>query len=68
MAALFNTPKAPEVKPTAPLPDELSPGVLEARRRRAAEIMGRGGRRSTLLQEGEGEAGATTFTDSKLGG
>ena len=63
MAALFS-PKTPEVKPAAPLPDEYSPGVLEARRRQQANMMGRGGRRSTILSEDEGG----TFTDGKLGG
>lgn len=50
MAALFSTPKMPEVKPPAPLPDQYSPGVLEARRRRVGQIMSRGGRESTLLE------------------
>lgn len=65
MAGLFGA-KAPEVKPAAPLPDEYSPGVLEARRRQQANMMGRGGRRSTILSE-EGDNGGT-FTDGKLGG
>lgn len=63
MSALFS-PKTPEVKPSAPLPDEYSPGVLEARRRQQANMMGRGGRRSTILSEDEGG----TFSDGKLGG
>ena len=64
MAGLFS-PKTPEVKPSAPLPDEYSPGVLEARRRQQMDMMGRGGRRSTILSE-EGDSG--TFTGGKLGG
>lgn len=65
MAGLFGI-KQPEVKPTAPLPDEYSPGVLEARRRQTASMMGRGGRQSTMLSEGEQPGG--TFTGTKLGG
>lgn len=64
MAGLFGA-KAPEVKPAAPLPDEYSPGVLEARRRQQMEMMGRGGRRSTILSEDEGGG---TFNSGKLGG
>lgn len=64
MAALFGA-KTPEVKPSAPLPDEYSPGVLEARRRQQMDMMGRGGRRSTILSE---EDSGGTFTDGKLGG
>ncbi len=64
MAALFS-PKTPEVKPAAPLPDEYSPGVLEARRRQQMDMMGRGGRRSTILSE-EGDSGI--FSGGKLGG
>ncbi len=64
MAGLFS-PKTPEVKPSAPLPDEYSPGVLEARRRQQANMMGRGGRRSTILSEDDSP---DTFTGGKLGG
>jgi hypothetical protein len=64
MAALFS-PKTPEVKAAAPLPDEYSPGVLEARRRQQMDMMGRGGRRSTILSE-EGDSGI--FSGGKLGG
>jgi hypothetical protein len=64
MAALFS-PKMPETKPTAPLPDETSPGVLEARRRQQASMMGRGGRASTMLSDNE-DGGL--FTGGKLGG
>lgn len=65
MASLFGI-KQPEVKPAAPLPDEYSPGVLEARRRQTAAMMGRGGRRDTMLSQDE-QPGAN-FTDTKLGG
>jgi hypothetical protein len=64
MAALFS-PKTPEVKPAAPLPDEYSPGVLEARKRAALGIGTREGRRSTILSEDEGGG---TFNSGKLGG
>lgn len=63
MAGLFGM-KQPEVKPTAPLPDEMSPGVLEARRRQQQAMMGRGGRSSTLLSEEQGGM----YSDTKLGG
>lgn len=43
---------APTPQPTAPMPDNLSPQVLEARRRRSTEAMARGGRASTLLSNG----------------
>jgi hypothetical protein len=64
MAALFS-PKMPETKPTAPLPDDMSPGVLEARRRQRSNMMGRGGRADTMLSEGEDRG---IFTGTKLGG
>ena len=65
MAGLFGM-KQPEVKPTAPLPDESSPGVLEAQRRQRQQMFGRGGRSSTILSEGQDSNGM--FTDTKLGG
>lgn len=64
MAGLFAQ-KTPEVKPAAPLPDEYSPGVLEARRRQQANMMGRGGRRSTILSEDDNGG---MFSGGKLGG
>lgn len=40
---------APTPKPPAPMPDEGSAGVREARRKAQMDIMGRAGRQSTIL-------------------
>jgi hypothetical protein len=49
MGGLFSKPKIPDPQPPAPMPDEQSPGVLEARRNQLNSIMSRSGRRSTIL-------------------
>jgi hypothetical protein len=55
MGMLFGRPKAPPIqpppppRPVAPLPDETSPTVREARRDARASLIDRGGRESTIL-------------------
>lgn len=49
----------PAPTPAATMPDDQSPAVLEARRRKAADIMARGGRTSTILTT-EGQRGSDT--------
>lgn len=44
----------PTPKPVAPMPDPTSPLVIEARRRRTAEILQRGGRESTIMSDDKG--------------
>lgn len=55
---------APTPQPTAPMPDPEDPANREARRNRAAKILGRGGRSSTILTtpESRGE-----YSGEKLG-
>lgn len=50
MSGLFKTPK-PAVTPTLPMPDENDPAILEAKRRRMMETLGRSGRGSTILDD-----------------
>lgn len=59
-AALTPKPKPP--KPQAPtrMPDPEDPEVLEARRRRVADVQARSGRESTILSD-------DTFANSLLG-
>lgn len=59
MAGLFSKPKVPD--PT-PIPDANSAEVVEARRRKQAEIIGRSGRMSTDLS-----GGGATYANSLLG-
>lgn len=61
MGGLFSKPKIPEPQPPAPMPDENSPGVLEAQRRNLNAIMSRSGRRSTILS---GDTNAKTSVPS----
>ena len=54
MAGLFmpkmpQAPKIPEPTPPAPMPDQQSPAVLEARRQQQMGAMQRAGRSSTIL-------------------
>lgn len=53
MAGLFKA-KKPEVKPVAPMPDENDPAIRAAKRKQVSQMMGMGGRRSTILSEGFG--------------
>lgn len=70
MSSLFSPPKPAPVLPTpaptppATMPDDQSPAVLEARRRRAAEILARSGRTSTILTAPDQRGTDTTITDS----
>lgn len=54
MAAFFKTPKPAPVKPVAPMPDENDPAIRAAKRKQGLQMMGMGGRRSTILSEGFG--------------
>lgn len=51
----------PPPQPPAPMPDSESPLVKEAQRRKVADILGRGGRSSTIL------TGDSDFSRSSLG-
>ena len=65
----FLAPKAPPVTPPATLPDPESPGVMEARRKAAEDIMSRSGRRSTILTTPESRNGTgESYANSTLGG
>lgn len=44
----------PTPKPVAPMPDPTAPLVVEARRRRTAEIAQRSGRESTIMSDDRG--------------
>ena len=72
MSSLFSRPAAaptpaPAPTPTATMPDELSPAVREAQRRKAADIMSRGGRSSTILTSPGQRGNDTTLGDSYSG-
>lgn len=58
MAGLFggDTPQATP-KPPAPMPDDQSAGVIEARRNEQARILSRAGRQSTILTKPENRPG-----------
>jgi hypothetical protein len=55
-------PSTPKVEAPSPMPDEQDPALLEARRRKQAEMAARGGRQSTILSDNltgsVGKAGA----------
>jgi hypothetical protein len=59
----------PPPKPVAPMPDDQSPQVLEAERKRRAAIGARQGRVSTILtDEGRPKEGASVpYTGTMLG-
>lgn len=54
----------PTPQPTAPMPDPDDPANRAARARRRAQVLGRGGRRSTILTtpESRGE-----YSDERIG-
>lgn len=58
-------PPPPPPKPTPPMPDMQSPAVLEAEQQRMQAIIGRSGRRSTILSQGESDQ---PYTRRTLGG
>lgn len=63
-------PKSQPVTPTppAPMPDPNSPEVMEARKKKTAEMMNRAGRSSTILSGGNAEGAAgTDYTAKTLG-
>lgn len=65
MATLFSKPKTPDIpapKPVAPMPDENSPAVIEARRRSQLETMKRAGRSSTILTDRDNGGGSYSGT------
>lgn len=67
MATLFSKPKMPtipEPQPAAPMPDENSPAVIEARRRSQLDVMRRAGRSSTILTDRNNDGG---YSGSVLG-
>jgi hypothetical protein len=69
MAGLFGgggtPPPPPPPKPVAPMPDEESPLVLEAARRKQVEILNRSGRRSTIMSQDDSDA---PYSAKTLGG
>ena len=61
MGSMFSAPTPPPpVKPKAPapMPDEMSPAALEARRKKQVADLGRVGRTGTILT-GEADRGGT---------
>jgi hypothetical protein len=60
-------PPPPPPKPPAPMPDDQSPLVKEAGRRRMADFAGRGGRSSTILSQDEGSNEEQSYSKQKLG-
>lgn len=61
-------PKSQPQQPTppAPMPDPMSPAVMEAKRKKSTEMMNRAGRASTILsQANQGQGG--DFSAQKLG-
>lgn len=48
-------------KPPAPMPDDQSAGVLEAKRNAAQKILSRAGRQSTILTSPDNRGGAPNF-------
>lgn len=75
MSGLFSPPPppppppTPEVKPPAPLPDQNSPGALEAKRKAQQDILSRAGRSSTILTAPNQRGGnvAPDYSAAKLG-
>ncbi len=56
-------PKLPKPEPVARMPDERSPSVLEARRKKQSELLAAKGRQSTILSGTE----APTYINEVLG-
>jgi hypothetical protein len=70
MAGIFGSKPDPVVpKPAAPMPDDQSPAVLEAKRKEREKIMSRGGRASTILTtpESRGSGGFDSYGSTTLG-
>lgn len=59
----------PEIQTPQPVrqPDVMDPALLEAERKRKAELLARGGRRSTILSEGTDTTVGGTYTGKALG-
>lgn len=55
---------APTPKTPAPMPDDQSPGVLEAKRVASEKILSRAGRMSTILTTPANRGGAAPTFDS----
>lgn len=72
MASLFAKPPQPQVAAPVPMPDSMSPAVLEAQKKAAAEATARAGRMSTILTDAAGPAAnarnTDTYTAKTLGG
>lgn len=61
-------PKPQQPSPPAPMPDPLSPTIVEARRKNTEQMMNRAGRASTILSAGNaGSGNGMDFSSSKLG-
>lgn len=56
-------------KPPAPMPDDMSPGVQEAKRAATERILSRAGRQSTILTRPENRGGGNmdTYGSKTLG-
>lgn len=68
MGSLFGGGSKPTVTPPAPMPDEESPQVLEARRRERERIMSRGGRSSTIMTNPDTRSGSSdSYSGRTLG-
>lgn len=51
LKAIFKKPKTPDIPEPVRMSDPQDPAVLEARRKKIAEMRTRGGRESTILSE-----------------
>lgn len=69
MSGLFGG-GAPSPKPPAPMPDDQSPAVVQARKTEQERILSRAGRQSTILTRPENRGGGNnfdTFAGKQLG-
>lgn len=51
MTSLFSTPKQPQIKPPAPIPQTDDQAVRDAKRKQLASQQSRSGRQSTILSQ-----------------
>lgn len=69
MSGLFGSADPPAPKPPAPMPDDQSPAVLDAKRSATERILSRAGRSATILTKPENRGGSMdTYASKTLGG
>ncbi len=71
MSGLFGGGQStPAPKPPAPMPDDQSPAVLEAKRRAQEQVVSRAGRQSTILTNPQNRSvasGSDAYSSRTLG-